>query len=37
MKFKRFNLSNLIAEGLRQQEVNVIVGSKTCGCSCYYV
>lgn len=37
MKFKRFKLNALSAEGLRQKEMNAIVGgSDSCRCSCYY-
>lgn len=36
MKIKRFKLNALSAEGLRQKEMNAIVGGQTCGCSCYY-
>ena len=36
MKIKRFKLNALSAEGLRQKEMNSIVGGKSCGCSCYY-
>lgn len=36
MKFKRFKLNALSAEGLKQKEMNAIVGGNTCGCSCAY-
>lgn len=36
MKFKRFKLNVLSAEGLRQKELNAIVGGKRCTCSCYW-
>lgn len=36
MKIKRFKLNALSAEGLRQKEMDAIVGGQTCGCSCYY-
>lgn len=36
MKIKRFKLNALSAEGLRQKEMNAIVGGNTCGCSCAY-
>lgn len=36
MKFKRFKLNAISAEGLKQKEMNAIVGGKACGCSCYY-
>lgn len=36
MKFKRFKLNALSAEGLRQKEMNAIVGGKSCTCSCYW-
>lgn len=36
MKIKRFKLNALSAEGLRQKEMNAIVGGNSCGCSCAY-
>lgn len=36
MKIKRFKLNTLSAEGLRQKEMNAIVGGDTCGCGCLY-
>ncbi|MCM1373252.1 MAG: TIGR04149 family rSAM-modified RiPP [Bacteroides sp.] len=36
MKIKRFKLTTLFAEGLRQKEMNVIIGGNSCGCSCAY-
>ena len=36
MKFKRFKLNALSAEGLRQKEMNAIVGGNSCSCSCYW-
>lgn len=36
MKIKRFKLNALSAEGLRQKEMNAIVGAKSCSCSCYW-
>ena len=36
MKIKRFKLNALSAEGLRQKEMNAIVGRKSCKCSCYW-
>lgn len=36
MKFKRFKLNAISAEGLKQKEMNAIVGGKTCSCSCYW-
>jgi len=36
MKIKRFKLNALSAEGLRQKEMDAIVGGRACGCSCYY-
>ncbi len=36
MKIKRFKLTTLFAEGLRQKEMNGIIGGNMCGCSCAY-
>lgn len=36
MKIKRFKLNALSAEGLRQKEMNAIVGGNSCDCSCAY-
>lgn len=36
MKIKRFKLNALSAEGLRQKEMDAIVGGKACTCSCYW-
>ena len=37
MKIRRFKLNALSAEGLRQKEMNAIVGGyATCRCSCYW-
>lgn len=38
MKIKRFKLNALCSEGLRQKEMNAIVGGedKSCTCSCYW-
>lgn len=37
MKIKRIKLNALSAEGLRQKEMNAIVGgTRICSCSCYY-
>ena len=36
MKIKLFKLNALSAEGLRQKEMNAIVGGNSCGCSCAY-
>lgn len=36
MKIKRFKLNALSAEGLRQKEMNAIIGGNTCGCACAY-
>ncbi|WP_082231322.1 TIGR04149 family rSAM-modified RiPP [Segatella buccae] len=36
MKIKRFKLNALSAEGLRQKEMNAIIGGNSCGCSCAY-
>lgn len=36
MKFKRFKLNALSAEGLRQKEMNAIMGGNSCSCSCYW-
>lgn len=36
MKFKRFKLNALSAEGLRQKEMDAIVGGNTCRCGCAY-
>ena len=36
MKLKRFKLNALSAEGLRQKEMDAIVGGKVCTCSCYW-
>ena len=37
MKIKRFKLNALSAEGLRQKEMNAIMGgTRTCSCSCYW-
>lgn len=37
MKIKRFKLNALSAEGLRQKEMNAIVGgTRVCTCSCYW-
>ena len=36
MKIKRFKLNALSAEGLRQKEMNALLGGKACSCSCYY-
>ena len=36
MKIKRFKLNALSIEGLRQKEMNAIVGGNSCGCSCYW-
>lgn len=36
MKIKRFKLNALSAEGLRQKEMNAIIGGKSCSCSCYW-
>lgn len=37
MKIKRFKLNALSVEGLRQKEMNAIVGGyRICTCSCYW-
>lgn len=36
MKIKRFKLNALCSEGLRQKEMNAIVGGNSCSCSCYW-
>jgi len=36
MKIKRFKLNDLSAEGLRQKEMNAIIGGRACTCSCYW-
>lgn len=37
MKFKRFKLNAISAEGLKQKEMNAIVGgTRICTCSCYW-
>ena len=36
MKIKRLKLNALSAEGLRQKEMDAIVGGKSCTCSCYW-
>lgn len=36
MKIKRFKLNALSVAGLRQKEMDAIVGGRACGCSCYY-
>ena len=36
MKIKRFKLNALSAEGLRQKEMNAIIGGDTCGCGCLF-
>ena len=37
MKIKRFKLNALSAEGLRQKEMNAIMGgTRMCSCSCYW-
>lgn len=36
MKIKRFKLNALSAEGLRQKEMNAIIGGNSCSCSCYW-
>lgn len=37
MKFKRFKLNAISAEGLKQKEMNAIVGgTRICYCSCYW-
>lgn len=36
MKLKRFKLSALSSEQLRQKELSAIVGGNSCGCSCAY-
>ncbi len=36
MKAKRFKLSALSAESLRQKEMGAIMGGTSCTCSCYY-
>ena len=36
MKIKRFKLNALSAEGLRQKEMNALVGGNKCSCGCAY-
>lgn len=36
MKIKRLKLNALSAEGLRQKEMNAIIGGDTCGCGCLF-
>ena len=37
MKFKRFKLNALSAEGLRNKEMTAIIGgTRICTCSCYW-
>lgn len=36
MKIKRFKLNALSAEGLRQKEMNAIIGGNSCACGCAY-
>ena len=37
MKYKRFKLNAISAEGLKQKEMNAIVGgTRICTCSCYW-
>ncbi len=37
MKLKRFKLNALAAKGLRQKEMDAIIGGySTCRCSCYW-
>ncbi len=36
MKIKRFKLSDLSANEIRQKEMNAIIGGSYCGCGCQY-